>query len=42
MDGEAREQQLKDLAEVGQVLGTQGAAERASEIAGEMLGHASH
>ena len=42
MDGEAREQQLKDLAEVGQVLGTQGAAERASEIAREMLGHASH
>jgi lipid-A-disaccharide synthase len=42
MDGEAREQQLKNLAEVGQVLGTQGAAKRASEIAREMLGHASH
>lgn len=36
--GEPRETQLKDLAEVRQVLGATGAAKRASEIAGEMIG----
>lgn len=40
--GEARERQLKDLAEVRQVLGATGAAQRASEIAGEMLDDRSH
>ncbi len=37
MDGEARERQLVDLAEVRDGLSSPGAARRASEIAGEML-----
>ncbi|MBW2294548.1 MAG: lipid-A-disaccharide synthase [Deltaproteobacteria bacterium] len=37
MDGPTRERQLKDLAEVSELLSSSGAARRASEIAGEML-----
>lgn len=37
MDGPTRERQLKDLAEVCELLSSPGAARRASEIAGEML-----
>ena len=37
IEGDAREQQLKDLAQVRQSLMATGSVRRASEIAGEML-----